>query len=68
MNKNTEDIAEQIDSLNNRIISVENELDHIVPGIETCPDNVRGELVSIISKLERERDDLLAQKHVIEDL
>ena len=59
-------IEDKIDSIKNRIVAVEDELNQIMPSMESWPDNMREELVRIICDLQRERVGLIAQKEILE--
>ena len=64
---NTYMIEDQIDSIKNRIVAVEDELNQIMPSMDSWPDNMREELVRIICDLQRKREDLISKLEVLEE-
>ena len=64
---NTYMIEDQIDSIKNKIVAVEDELNQIMPSMDSWPDNMREELVRIICDLQRKREDLIAKLDALEE-
>ena len=64
---NTYMIEDQIDSIKNKIVAVEDELNQILPSMDSWPDNMREELVRIICDLQRKREDLISKLDALEE-
>ena len=60
-------IEDQIDSIKNKIVAVEDELNQILPSMDSWPDNMREELVRIICDLQRKREDLISKLDALEE-
>ena len=60
-------VEDKIDSIKNQIVAVEDELNQIMPSMESWPDNMREELVRVICDLQRKREDLIAQLDALEE-
>lgn len=64
---NTYMIEDQIDSIKNKIVAVEDELNQIMPSMDSWPDNMREELVRIICDLQQKREDLISKLDALEE-
>ena len=60
-------IEDQIDSIKNKIVAVEDELNQIMPSMDSWPDSMREELVRIICDLQQKREDLIAKLDALEE-
>ncbi len=60
-------VEDKIDSIKNQIVAVEDELNQIMPSMESWPDNMREELVRVICDLQRKREDLITQLDALEE-
>ena len=58
---------DQIDSIKKKIVAVEDELNQIMPSMDSWPDSMREELVRIICDLQQKREDLIAKLDALEE-